>query len=148
MKIVIQRVRRSSVEVKGVITGSIKQGLLLLVGITHADTRKEADYLAEKCVNLRIFEDENGKMNLSAQDIQGEILAVSQFTLYGDTARGRRPGFEMAAQPEMASALFSYFVDKLRLSGLKIQTGIFGEDMKVELLNDGPATFILEKNAE
>jgi len=148
MKIVLQRVRRSSVEVEKKIVGSINQGLLLLVGVTHTDTRKEADFLAEKCINLRIFEDENGKMNLSALDIRGEILAVSQFTLYGDTQRGRRPGFDMAAKPEYASELFDYFVDQLRMSGLKTQTGIFGADMKVELLNDGPVTFVLEKNSE
>jgi len=148
MKIVLQRVRRSSVEVEKKIVGSINQGLLLLVGVTHTDTRKEADFLAEKCINLRIFEDENGKMNLSALDIRGEILAVSQFTLYGDTQRGRRPGFEMAAKPEYASELFDYFVDQLRMSGLKTQTGIFGADMKVELLNDGPVTFVLERNSE
>lgn len=147
MKIVLQRVRRSSVEVENKIVGSINQGLLLLVGVTHTDTRKEADFLAEKCINLRIFEDENGKMNLSALDIRGEILAVSQFTLYGDTKRGRRPGFEMAAKPEYASELFDYFVDQLRMSGLKTQTGIFGADMKVELLNDGPVTFVMEKNS-
>lgn len=147
MKIVLQRVRRSSVEVDNKIVGSINQGLLLLVGVTHTDTRKEADFLAEKCINLRIFEDENGKMNLSALDIRGEILAVSQFTLYGDTQRGRRPGFEMAGKPEYASELFDYFVDQLRMSGLKTQTGIFGADMKVELLNDGPVTFVMERNA-
>ncbi len=147
MKIVLQRVRRSSVEVDNKIVGSINQGLLLLVGVTHTDTRKEADFLAEKCVNLRIFEDENGKMNLSALDIKGEILAVSQFTLYGDTQKGRRPGFDLAAKPEFAANLFDYFVEQLRLSGLKTQTGIFGADMKVELLNDGPVTFVMEKNS-
>ena len=147
MKIVLQRVRRAGVEVEGKTVGRINQGLLLLVGVTHADTRKEADFLAEKCLNLRIFEDANGKMNLSALDIQGEILAVSQFTLYGDTSRGRRPGFDQAAKPDYAVEHFDYFVDQLRLSGLRTETGIFGADMRVELLNDGPVTFVLEKNA-
>ena len=145
MRILLQRVKQSEVRVDGKITGKIGKGLLLLVGITHTDTEKEADYLAEKCANLRIFEDENGKMNLSVKDVKGEILAVSQFTLYGDARKGRRPSFTSAARPENANKLYEYFVEKLNQLGFKRQTGIFQEHMDVELINDGPITMMLER---
>ena len=145
MKILLQRVKQAEVRVEGEITGKIGKGLLLLVGITHTDTEKEADYLAEKCVNLRIFEDESGKMNLSVKDVKGEILAVSQFTLYGDARKGRRPSFTSAAGPENANKLYEYFVEKLNQLGFKRQTGVFQEHMDVELINDGPVTMMLER---
>lgn len=145
MRIVLQRISHASVTVDDKVIGKSSKGLLLLVGVTHEDTEKTADWLCEKSLNLRIFDDENGKMNLSCLDISGDILAVSQFTLYGDTKRGRRPGYDKAATPEKAEHLFNYFVSKLKESGLNVETGAFGEHMKVSLLNDGPATFILER---
>lgn len=144
MKIVLQRVKHASVVVNNQTIGKIETGLLLLVGVSKTDDVAAIDYLANKVLNLRIFSDDVGKMNLSVLDISGEILAVSQFTLYGDTKKGRRPGFDQAALPEQAQPLFDQFVDKLKESGLKVETGEFGADMKVSLLNDGPVTFILE----
>ncbi len=144
MKIVLQRVTYGSVTVKDEIVGEIGQGLVLLVGITQADDLKKADFLAEKCLSLRIFEDDAGKMNLSLLDIKGELLVISQFTLYGDTRKGRRPSFVDAAPPEFSEPLYNYFVELLKKSSLKIETGIFGASMQVKIHNDGPVTFVLE----
>ncbi|PID26934.1 MAG: D-tyrosyl-tRNA(Tyr) deacylase [Candidatus Cloacimonadota bacterium] len=145
MRILLQRVKNGSVSIDGKIHSKIDKGLLLLVGITHTDTEEIADFLINKFVNLRIFEDENGKMNLSCKDIGGEILLVSQFTLYGDTSRGRRPGFERSAKPDFANNLFNYIVNETsKIAPTK--SGVFGADMKVSLINDGPVTFMLEKD--
>lgn len=144
MKIVLQRVSYGSVTVDEKMVGEINKGFVLLFGVGQNDSEKNADFLADKCLNLRVFEDEQGKMNLSINDIKGEILVVSQFTLYGDTKKGRRPSFIDAAPPEKADNLYNYFVNKLKDSGLKIETGIFRADMKVQINNDGPVTFILE----
>jgi D-tyrosyl-tRNA(Tyr) deacylase len=144
MKIVLQRVSYGSVKVDNKIVGEISKGFVLLFGVAQNDTEKNADFLADKCLNLRIFEDEQGKMNLSINDIKGEVLVVSQFTLYGDTKKGRRPSFIDAAPPEKADQLYNYFVKKLRESNLKVETGIFRADMQVEIHNNGPVTFILE----
>jgi len=124
--------------------GSIGQGLVVLIGIGAGDTRREADYLIEKTVNLRIFSDENGKMNLSALDVRGELLLVSQFTLYGDCRKGRRPSFDAAAPPAVARELYEYVVRKVRETGLVTGTGVFQAHMQVELVNDGPVTLLLE----
>ncbi len=146
MRIVIQRVSRASVTIDGEISGEIDRGLLLLVGIHETDTKTEAGWCCSKIPRLRIFEDEEGKMNLSAQDINGGILVVSQFTLYGNTKKGTRPSFIEAARPEVAEPLYEYMIDKLKKeSGLKIESGEFGAMMDVELINDGPVTIILEK---
>ncbi len=144
MRIVVQRCKQAKVSVEGSVTGSIEQGLMLLVGVTHEDTEKEASYLAEKVAGLRIFEDDQGKMNLSVQDIGGHILSVSQFTLYGDCSKGKRPSFISAARPETAEPLYDRFNEILREKGLTVQTGKFGADMDVELTNWGPVTLILE----
>lgn len=125
--------------------GNIQKGLLVFLGVTHTDTKENADYLVKKLLNLRIFKDENNKMNLSVKDINGKILIISQFTLYADTTSGNRPSFTNAASPEYANELYEYFKDKCKESGLNIQSGEFGADMKVELLNDGPVTIILER---
>ena len=145
MKLVVQRVKNANVKVEGKTVGLINEGLLVLLGVTHADTKLEAEYLAKKLVNLRIFKDENHKMNLSVKDINGELLIISQFTLYADTTQGNRPSFTNAGKPELANELYEYFKQKCSEYGLKVQSGIFGADMKVELLNDGPVTIILEK---
>jgi D-tyrosyl-tRNA(Tyr) deacylase len=144
VKIVLQRVSEASVEVSGKTVGAIDKGLLLLVGADNGDTEKIAENLADKCLGLRIFEDEAGKMNLSIREISGQILAVSQFTLSADIAKGRRPSFTSAMDPEDAKKLFSFFVEELGKSGLVVKTGEFGAKMKVKLLNDGPVTFVLE----
>lgn len=144
MKIVLQRVTHASVTIEGKLHGEIQHGLLLLVGITHEDTEEIADKLAKKCVELRIFEDENGKLNKSLLDMEGSILSISQFTLYADCKKGRRPGFEKAGKPDMAKPLYEYFNEALRKQGCVVETGVFGADMKVELLNDGPVTIILD----
>ena len=145
MKALIQRVLHASVKVDGKITGQIEQGFLVLLGVQKGDEKANADFLSKKICNLRIFEDENGKMNKSILDIGGKMLVVSQFTLCGDTSRGNRPGFDNAALPDEANKLYEYFSDMVRLNGIEVQNGIFGADMKVELLNDGPVTFMLEK---
>lgn len=144
MRIVLQRVKKASVSVEGKVISQIGAGLVLLVGIKNGDTEDQAKYLAEKCANLRIFEDEVGKLNLSALEVGGEALVVSQFTLYGDTRKGRRPSFIEAAPPEVSKPLFNKFVQYLKDTGLPVQTGIFGAKMLVEILNEGPVTIILD----
>ena len=145
MKILLQRVLNASVEVGGEQISAIGRGLLAFVGVEKGDTSAQADWLAKKICALRIFEDANGKMNLSVRDIGGEILAVSQFTLCADTTRGNRPGFEQAALPEDAKKLYEVLVARIKEGGTPVQTGIFQADMQVSLKNDGPATFILER---
>jgi len=144
MKIVLQRVSEAEVTVQGESIGRIGQGLILLVGVGHGDTEEQARYLAEKCLHLRIFEDDAGKMNRSLLDVGGQVLAISQFTLYGDVRRGRRPGFTDAAPPEMAEPLYERLVEFLRKGGVTVETGRFGRHMLVRIHNDGPVTLILE----
>lgn len=144
MKFVIQRVESASVEVDKRIVGKINKGYLVLIGITHTDTKETADYLVNKLINLRIFEDENGKMNLSIDSVGGELLLVSQFTLYGDCSRGNRPSFDQAAKPEYANELYEYVIDECKKRVKKVETGIFGAHMKVNLVNDGPVTIIMD----
>ena len=144
MRILIQRVTKGSVSIDGELVGQTGPGLVVLVGVTHTDTEADAEYLANKCVNLRIFTDENGKMNRSLLDLDGSVLAISQFTLYGDCVKGRRPGFDLAARPELAEGLYEKFVELLRAAGVHVETGRFGADMMVEIHNDGPVTFLLE----
>ena len=147
MKAVIQRVTHASVKVDGETVGSCGQGFLILLGVMAGDDEKEADKLVNKTVNLRIFEDENGKMNLSSLDIGGEMLVVSQFTLCADCTHGRRPSFTPSAPPDEANRLYEYFVRRLKENGIShVDTGVFGADMKVELLNDGPVTIILDSS--
>ena len=146
MRAVVQRVSSSKVTVDGNVTGEIKKGLLVLLGVTHEDTSKDVDYIIDKVLNLRIFEDENEKMNLSLKDIEGELLVVSQFTLYGDCRKGRRPSFSTAARPELATKLYEEFIEKSRKEGIVTQTGQFGAHMMVDLTNDGPVTILLESN--
>jgi len=144
MKVVVQRSKAAKVTVDGEITGKITNGFVLLVGVTHDDQEEDAAYLADKVVNLRVFEDTEGKMNLSLLDVGGEILSVSQFTLYGDCRKGRRPNFMAAARPDQAARLYEAFNGLLREKGVHVETGIFGAMMDVELINDGPVTLILE----
>ncbi|SMP18786.1 D-aminoacyl-tRNA deacylase [Chryseobacterium profundimaris] len=144
MKVVIQRVSESHVKVDGNIVGQIGKGLMLLVGIDENDTETDADWLVQKILNLRIFGDENGKLNLSVQDIKGEILCISQFTLIADYKKGNRPSFIKAAKPDKAIPLFDYFKEEISKSGLKTESGIFGADMKVSLINDGPVTIVMD----
>jgi D-aminoacyl-tRNA deacylase len=144
MRAVIQRVSRARVSVSDEITGEIGLGLLVLLGVGAEDTRTDADYLAEKTGGLRIFEDSGGKMNLSVAEAGGAILVVSQFTLYGDSRRGKRPSFDAAAPPQPAHELYEYFVERIRASGLRCETGRFQETMQVELVNEGPVTILLD----
>ena len=144
MRALVQRAARGSVDVAGERIGEIGPGLVILLGITHSDTEKEAAFVAEKCMNLRIFEDEAGKMNRSLLDIKGEVLIVSQFTLYGDASHGRRPSFTEAARPEQANPLYETFVDLCRGYGVRVATGRFGAEMKLSLVNDGPVTIMVE----
>ena len=144
MKIVLQRVSEAAVEVSGMTISSTGKGILLLVGADSGDTEKNAAYLADRCLGLRIFEDDDGKMNLSVKDIGGQIMAVSQFTLSADISKGRRPSFSSAMVPHEAETLFNFFVKELKNSELVVKTGEFGAKMKVRLLNDGPVTFVLE----
>lgn len=146
MKLVIQRVKNAKVEVEGKITGQIDQGLMILVGITHEDTTKEVEKLAAKVANMRIFEDDSNKMNLSILDIKGKILSVSQFTLYADCKKGNRPSFTKAGHPTMANTLYEAFNQTLREKGIEVQTGVFGAMMDVSLINDGPVTIVLDTN--
>ena len=144
MRAVVQRVASSRVTVDERVTGEVKKGLLVFLGVTHDDTSKDVDYMVDKVTNLRIFEDEKDKMNLSLKDIGGEVMAVSQFTLYGDARKGRRPSFSDAARPDVANPLYEEFVEKLRAQGITVGTGEFGAHMMVELTNDGPVTILLE----
>ena len=144
MKLMIQRVTHASVTVENEVVGKIEKGFLVLLGIGPEDTESEADFLVQKLIKLRIFEDENGKMNLSLKDVNGELLIVSQFTLYADCSGGNRPSFVNAAKPEKANELYEYFIKKCKEQNIKVEHGIFGADMKVELLNDGPVTILLE----
>ena len=146
MKIVVQRVKNAQVDVDNKIVGKINQGFLVLLGVTHNDTKKQADYLVKKLCKLRVFTDDNGKMNLSLKDINGELLIVSQFTLYADCSEGNRPSFTEAAKPNVANELYEYFCSECEKNDIHVERGIFGADMKVSLLNDGPVTIIIEKN--
>lgn len=144
MRAVIQRVKHASVSVDNQITGEIKQGFLVLLGVTHTDTEKEVDWLAKKITDLRVFNDSEDKMNLGLKDVNGELLIISQFTLYGNCIKGRRPAFIDAAKPDVANELYEKFLKKCKELGFKTEAGIFGADMKVELLNDGPVTLIID----
>lgn len=145
MRVLIQRVRKASVTVAGEVIGAIDAGILVLIGIAHSDQRSDADWLAKKVAGLRIFEDDQGKMNLSLKDVNGGILVVSQFTLYGDCRKGRRPGFDAAALPAVAEPLYEYFVQAMKQEGIsRVETGKFGADMLVSLENDGPVTFLID----
>ena len=144
MRVVLQRVAHASVTVDGETIGKIQRGFLLLVGVTHDDAMEDMEYLVRKIVQMRIFEDEEGKLNRSIQDIGGEILSVSQFTLYADTKKGNRPSFSKAAPGDVALEMFEQFNGLLRDTGIPVETGQFGADMKVELLNDGPVTILLD----
>lgn len=148
MKVVVQRCKEASVTVNGEIVGKIDQGLMVLVGVTHEDTEKDAKYLAEKVAGLRIFEDDLGKMNFSVVDTKGAILSVSQFTLYGDCRKGRRPNFMAAAKPDMANELYETFNRELMNKGLQVETGIFGEMMDVSFTNWGPVTLIIDSQVD
>lgn len=145
MRLVIQRVKNAKVDIDGKTVSSIGKGLLVLLGVTHEDTKETVDYLVKKLCKLRVFEDENGKMNLSIKEVEGKLLIVSQFTLYADCSRGNRPSFVNAAKPDFANELYEYFCEKCKEEQIEVQKGIFGADMKVSLLNDGPVTIILEK---
>ncbi|MGE7931154.1 D-aminoacyl-tRNA deacylase [Viridibacillus arvi] len=144
MKVILQRSKKATVTVDGQVTGAIKQGYVLLVGLTHGDTKDDADYIANKIVKMRLWEDADGKMNHSILDRGGAILSVSQFTLYADIRKGNRPSFIEAARPEEAEPLWEYFNETLRNLGLHVETGVFGAMMDVQLTNDGPVTIIIE----
>ncbi|MCQ8211291.1 D-aminoacyl-tRNA deacylase [Cetobacterium somerae] len=144
MRAVVQRVKHASVTVDNQITGEINQGFLVLLGVTHDDTEKEVDWLAKKITDLRVFNDSEDKMNLGLKDVNGELLIISQFTLYGNCIKGRRPAFIEAAKPDIANELYEKFLKKCKNLGFKTEAGIFGADMKVELLNDGPVTLIID----
>jgi D-tyrosyl-tRNA(Tyr) deacylase len=146
LRTVLQRVTSCKVEVDNQVVGQIEHGWLVLLGIGKEDTREVAEYLADRCVKLRAFSDEQGKMNRSVVDVGGSILVVSQFTLYGDCERGRRPSFDSAGPPALAKDLYEYFSECIRAAGVPVQQGVFQADMKVSLLNDGPVTFVIEKN--
>lgn len=148
MKAVIQRVSESSVKVDGKIVGEISNGLMLLIGIEEEDEKSDAEWLVQKILNLRIFGDQDGKLNLSVQDIKGEILCISQFTLIADYKKGNRPSFIKAAKPDKAIPLFDYFKTEISKSGLKTESGIFGADMKVSLINDGPVTIVMDSKTK
>ena len=148
MRAVVQRVTEAKVEVAGEVVGEIGPGLLVLLGVARDDSGEDANYLAEKTANLRIFGDEMGKMNRSLGDVGGAMLVVSQFTLYGDVRRGRRPSYTEAAEPEKANALYEYFVDRVRQQGIRVETGRFQATMQVNLTNDGPVTILLDSRKE
>lgn len=145
MKIVLQRVKKASVEIDNKLCSSINEGLLLLFGVEKGDSEDKIEFLSSKVLSLRIFEDEKGKMNLSVQDIKGEVLVVSQFTLASDCKKGLRPSFDRAMEPEIAKKMYEKFTKLLKESNLVVKTGVFGANMQVSLVNDGPVTFILEK---
>ena len=146
MKILIQRVSSAKVEVEGKIVGAIESGVLVFLGVTHSDTQLQVKWLANKLINLRIFEDEQGKINKSLLECKGKALIVSQFTLYANCSDGRRPSFTQAAQPELAKQLYESFIEEVCKGGVLVETGVFGAHMKVSLLNDGPVTIMLEQN--
>lgn len=148
MKFVVQRVKNAQVDIEGKTVGKIEKGFMVLIGVTHTDTKEIADYLVKKLINLRIFEDENGKMNLSLKDVNGSLLLVSQFTLYADCSSGNRPSFIDAAKPDFANELYKYIIDECKKKIDIVETGVFGADMKVELVNDGPVTIILDYNGK
>ena len=148
MKIVIQRVSCASVKVEGVIVGQIQQGLMLLVGMEEGDDKSDAEWLSKKILDLRIFSDSEGKMNLSVKDVSGDVLCISQFTLIAEYKKGNRPSFIKAAKPEKAIDLFEYFKELIKNSGLKVESGIFGADMKVELINNGPVTIVMDSKTK
>ena len=148
MKIVIQRVSCASVRVEGVIVGQIQQGLMLLVGVEEGDDKSDAEWLSKKILDLRIFSDSEGKMNLSVKDVNGDVLCISQFTLLAEYKKGNRPSFIKAARPEMAVDLFEYFKELIKKPDLKVESGIFGADMKVELLNNGPVTIVMDSKTK
>ena len=145
MKFVVQRVKNAQVYIEGKTVGKIEQGYMVLIGITHTDTKEVADYLVKKLINLRVFEDENGKMNKSLKDVNGSLLLVSQFTLYAYCSSGNRPSFTDAAKPDFANELYEYIIEECKKQVRIVETGVFGADMKVGLVNDGPVTIILEK---
>ena len=145
MRAVIQRVKQTTLRVDGREISQIPFGLTVFLGVKEGDSKAQADYLMKKIAALRIFEDENGKMNLSVKDVGGEVLLVSQFTLYGDASHGNRPSFSLAARPEIAEPLYEYAADSLRALGVTVKTGVFGADMKIDQLNDGPVTILLER---
>lgn len=145
MRVVLQRVNHAAVRIDGETVGQIQKGYLLLVGLAPEDTDEQLDWMVHKIVNLRVFEDESGKLNRALADVNGEILSISQFTLYADVKHGNRPGFSKAAKPEIAAPLYDRFNEKLRQAGVHVETGRFGADMKVELENDGPVTILYEK---
>jgi D-tyrosyl-tRNA(Tyr) deacylase len=144
MRVVLQRVKEAHVDVAGATVGSISTGLLILVGVTSTDTRQDSDYLVNKIISLRIFPDEDHRMNRSILEVGGSLLVVSQFTLYGDCRRGRRPSFDQAAPPEQARQLYEYFIDRLSSRNIIVQTGVFQAEMQIHLVNDGPVTFVLD----
>ena len=148
MRAVVQKVKKAQVLSEGKLSGEIGQGLVVFLGVTHDDTEEDAKYLAEKIANLRIFEDSEDKLNLSVQDVGGEIMSVSQFTLYGDCRKGRRPSFTQAARPEMANDLYEKFNEYLRLANLNVATGVFQTQMEVSLVNDGPVTMLLDSKRQ
>ena len=149
MRVLVQRVSEASVKIEGEIHGSIDQGLLLLLGIENDDNKEDTDWIVQKIVNLRIFSDENGKMNLSSSDIEGDFLVISQFTLHASIKKGNRPSYIKAARPETAIPLYEYFIEQLKNTNRKVATGVFGADMKVSLINDGPVTIWIDsKNKE
>ena len=145
MKFVVQRVKNAQVDIEEKTVGKIDKGFMVLIGVTHTDTKEVADYLVKKLINLRVFEDENGKMNKSLLDEKGEMLIVSQFTLCGDCKKGTRPSFDKSAPPTIANNLYEYFISKVKEYNVPVQTGVFGAMMDVELINDGPVTFMVEK---
>lgn len=145
MKLVIQRVKEASVAVENKTVGAIQKGYLVLLGVGPEDTKESADYLVQKLIKLRVFEDKNGKMNLALKDVQGQLLIISQFTLYADCTQGNRPSFINAAKPEQANLLYEYFIEQCEKEQIYVQHGIFGADMQVSLINDGPVTILLEK---
>lgn len=148
MRALLQRVSQASVKVNGRIVGQIERGFVILLGVTHNDTQAEADWLAAKIAGLRLFEDADGKMNASLADVDGALLVVSQFTLYGDARKGRRPSFSYAARPEQAEPLVDYFIEQLHKRGFQVETGVFGAHMDVTIHNDGPVTLMLEREAD
>ena len=148
MKFVVQRVKNAQVDIEGKTVGKIGKGFMVLIGITHTDTKEVADYLVKKLINLRVFEDENGKMNLSLKDVKGSLLLVSQFTLYADCSSGNRPSFTDAAKPDFANELYEYIIEKCKQQVEIVQTGVFGADMQVSILNDGPITIIMDSKGD